>query len=64
MILQFMPGIEGLPLTIWHPHVYTELTLAHAFCKMVRLLQDKDSKVSTRVRFCLCNLKQESLDVS
>ncbi len=46
------------------PHRYIELILATSFCKMTRLLHNKDSIVTTKVHYCLTNLKNNSVEVS
>jgi hypothetical protein len=64
MILQFMPGIgEDLPLVMKRQRTHTELILAYGFCKMINFIQDKDSKVSMRVYYCMTNMKKESLEM-
>ena len=62
MMLQYISRHE-VPVYISKPQSHTELILGYGFCKMIRLIQDKDTKVSTRVQYCLNNMKQRAFEV-
>uniref|UniRef100_A0A1X7UW71 Uncharacterized protein n=1 Tax=Amphimedon queenslandica TaxID=400682 RepID=A0A1X7UW71_AMPQE len=62
MMLQYISRHE-VPVYILKLQPHTELILGYGFCKMIRLVQDKDTRVSTRVQYCLNNMKQRAFEV-
>ena len=53
--------VVGVSYHDFHPKL--KLTLAHSFCLLTHLLQDRNSNVCTRARYCLTTIKETSLEV-
>ena len=62
-ILQFMLSCEVVGLEHGSFHKSLKMSLAHGFCLLVRLLQDKNSNVCARSRYCITSIKESALEV-
>ena len=53
--------VVGLEYQYFHQSV--KEALAHCFCLLTQLLQDKNSSVCSRARYCITSIKESSLEV-
>lgn len=63
-ILQFMLSSEVVGMDHQSFHKSLKTALAHGFCLLTRLLQDKNSNVCTRAHYCITSIKESSVEVS
>ena len=64
LILQFMLDSEVVGVEHQSFHHTLKVSLAHGFCLLTQLIQDKNSSVCSRVRYCITSIKESSLEVS
>lgn len=63
LLLQFMDSREVMRMEPQLFHPATQLSIAHGFCLLVHLLQDKNSNVCARTQYCITGLKNSAVEV-
>ena len=63
VLLQFMCSKEVVDLPFSEFQDTIKAALAYGFCLLTQLLQDKNSTVCARARFCISNISDISLKV-
>ena len=63
VILQFMRSKDVMELTFHQFHPSVQATLAYGFSLLTQLIQDKNSNVCVRAKYCVSSISGSSLEV-